>query len=303
MTNVGPPRSWRGYFFSTSNLTLDAMAQRGKVMLDDAQRSRVSEIPLPSSGRGIYENLHGFPSGGDLTDILVVHCRRYYGVAGREFQRKLVASRKRNVKQLRRSLRCWRNRYIRALKTKAKAEGVKPLQRSTGRCATTYAAGRLAIQYGILPWERKQLLPAILACQLDGLRWAKAKHLATDMSVAGLRRQLLTYMRDQRPEFMNLDQRQPRLGKHQFGSAPGYSATFKGEKWVYLTADQLTGIIGSGDHAVQLKKQLVQDGMLATRANGRCLVQRPVFSGAKGNKGHRWVHAFRARLLKQQRQE
>jgi putative DNA primase/helicase len=117
MTNVGPARSWRGYFFSTSNLTLDAMAQRGRVLLDDAQRSRVTEIPLPSGGHGIYENLHGFTSGAELTDILMVRCRRYYGVAGREFQRQLVADCRRNPKRLRKSLFDWRAKYIRSLKT------------------------------------------------------------------------------------------------------------------------------------------------------------------------------------------
>jgi hypothetical protein len=63
MTNVGSARSWRCYFFSTSNLTLDALADRGKVVLHDALRSRLTEIPLPTGGNGIYEELHGFASG------------------------------------------------------------------------------------------------------------------------------------------------------------------------------------------------------------------------------------------------
>jgi putative DNA primase/helicase len=298
MTNIGSARSWRCYFLSTSNLTLDSMAQRGGVLLDDAQRSRLTEIRLPSGGYGIYENLHGFASGSKLTGILMVRCRRYYGVAGREFQRQLVADRKTDVNRLRRSLFDWRNRYVRALKSKAKAKGLKPLQRSTGRCATVYAAGRLAIQYGILPWNRKQLLQAVLACQLDGLRSAKAEHLATDTSVSGLRRKLITHLCEHRSKFMDLDDDKPRLGKHRLGSVPGYVATFKGKKWFYLKADQLAGIIGTGDNAVALKKVLVGENLMARAPNGRYVVQRPIFTGAKGNQGHKWVHAFRARILK-----
>src|ERR1700730_10704165 len=101
MTNIGSVRSWRCYFFSTSNLTLDAMADRGKVVLDDALRSRLTDIRLPAAGNGIYEELHGFPSGEELTDALVARCRRYYGVAGREFERRLVEARKKDGKQLR----------------------------------------------------------------------------------------------------------------------------------------------------------------------------------------------------------
>jgi putative DNA primase/helicase len=186
MTNVGPARSWRCYFLSTSNFTLDRLAQNGKVVLDDAQRSRLTDVPLPTGSKGIYDDLHGFVSGDKLTDALIARCRKYDGAAGREFQGQLVEGRQRSIKQLRESLSGWRTRYVRALKAKAKAEGLKPLQRSTGRCATVYAAGRLAIQYGILPWTKKELLQAILTCQLDGLRWAKAEHLETDTSVSGL---------------------------------------------------------------------------------------------------------------------
>jgi hypothetical protein len=89
----------------------------------------------------------------------------------------------------------------------------------------------------------------------------------------------------------------PRLGKHTLESAPGYVAKFKGKKWYYLTADQLTGIIGGGGNGSELKRELSKNGLLATRPNGNPLVQRPVFAGAKGNKGHRWVHAFRAKIL------
>ena len=85
------------------------------------------------------------------------------------------------------------------------------------------------------------------------------------------------------------------LGKHTFGSAPGYFATFKGKKWYYVTADQLKKIIGSGDNGDLLKRQLVADGLMAGASTGKFVVQRKIFP-AKGNKGHRWVHAFRAKI-------
>ena len=298
MTNVGSARSWRCYFFSTSNLTLDALAQRGKVVLHDALRSRLTEIPVPTGGQGIYEDLHGFASGENLTDELAARCRKYYGTAGRAFERRLVEDRKKDVKQLRESLAGWRNEYIRVLKSKAQAEVLKPLQRSTGRCATVYAAGRLALQYGILRWNRQALLQAILSCQLDGLRHSKVADEQADTSVAGLRRKLVQYLRNRRGEFKDLDNAMPRrlgLGKHTFGSVPGYKATFKGKKWYYLTSDQLKGIIDRGGNARLLMDELAAAGLM-DRLTGRHVVQRPIFSG-KGNKGYEWVHAFRAKIV------
>jgi putative DNA primase/helicase len=193
--------------------------------------------------------------------------------------------------------------YLKAIKAKARAEELKPLNRASGRFATVFAAGSLAVRYKIFLWDRDELLQAILSCQLDGLRAAKTERLATDTSVSGLRRKLVTFLQDHQSEFLDLRKAMPRLKGHTFGSVPGYVASFKDKKWFYLTADQLGGIIGPGNDAVRLKKELVQTGMLASRANGKCLVQRPIFSGAKGNKGHKWVHAFRARLLKQQPQD
>ncbi len=95
----------------------------------------------------------------------------------------------------------------------------------------------------------------------------------------------------------------PPLGKHTFGSVPGYFAAFKGKKWFYLTADQLKAVIGTGDNADQLKTELVADGLLDQASTGNYLVQRPIFSGAKGNKGYRWVHALRGKILQDRDQD
>jgi hypothetical protein len=62
-----------------------------------------------------------------------------------------------------------RKNYIDILKEKAKAQQLKPLERATARFATVYAAGCLAIKYGIFTWSRNDLLKAVLSCQLDAL--------------------------------------------------------------------------------------------------------------------------------------
>jgi hypothetical protein len=59
---------------------------------------------------------------------------------------------------------------------------------------------------------------------------------------------------------------------------------------------QLDTLIGTGAKASTLKKELAAAGLLAT-ANDRYVVQRLIFSGAKGNKGYRSVSAFKASIL------
>jgi hypothetical protein len=303
LTNIGSIRGWRFYFLSTSNYSLDELAQRAELEIDDAERGRLVDVPNPVGGHGIYEDLHGFENGQQFTDDLKVRCRKFCGAAGEEFVRRLVQNRSTDPAGLKQFLKAERNVYLQAIKAQAQAQNLKPLNRASGRFATTFAVGSLGIKYGILPWTRDDLLQAILSCQLDGLRYSQTKNQQADSSVAGMRRKVVSYLADNRGQFRNLDKKMPPLGKHNFGSRPGYSATFKGKKWFYLTTDQLKSITGSGENANQLKAHLVAEGLLGGMSTGKYLVQRRIFSHAKGNKGYRWVHAFRAKILQDRGQD
>jgi hypothetical protein len=116
------------------------------------------------------------------------------------------------------------------------------------------------------------------------------------MSTGSLREKLIGYLQQRKAEFMDLDAEKLSPETHEFGSVPGYRATFKQDSWLYLTAEQLDIIIGTGAKASSLKKELAAAGLLAATKD-RFVVQRPIFSGLKGNKGFRSVHAFKISIL------
>ena len=299
LTNVGAARSCCCYFLSTSNLSLGELAEKGGIEIDDAERGRLVDVFLPVDGHGLYEDLHDFASGGALTDTLKSRSRRYFGTARHEFAKRLVKDRKRNKSSLKRWLNRRRKDYLKALSDKVNqllraVPGTKPpLQRASGKFATVYAAGALASKYGIFPLARKKILAAILCCEIDGLK----SNAVTDKAPApGLRDKLIEYLEQHKADFLNLDIRRPRREDHEFGSVPGYVATFKREKWFYLTAEQLNAVIGTGKEANELKKKLAGADILAATKN-RFVVQRPIFSGQRGNKSFRSVHAFRTSIL------
>lgn len=184
-----------------------------------------------------------------------------------------------------------RTYYINRIKREAGSRGLRPLQRATARFATVYAAGCLAIQYGIFTWSRRDLLQAILSCQLDGLAAAAGKADQT----TNLRQKLFDHLVQNRQHFMDLNGAKPLAKGHRIGSVPGYAQTHRGESWIYLTSDQLKAIIGVDRAASCLKSRLIEEGLMAGTSE-RALVQRPIFK-AKRNKGYRWVHAFRASLV------
>jgi hypothetical protein len=110
-----------------------------------------------------------------------------------------------------------------------------------------------------------------------------------------LRQRLIDYLVQNRRHFVSLNGKKFSTNDHQFGSVLGYSHTHNGIDWLYVTSDQLKTIIGTDKAAGRLKTRLIEQGQMASTGT-RALVQRPIFN-AKGNKGYRWVHAFRASLL------
>lgn len=296
LTNQGPTRAWRCYFLSTSNYSLKQLARLGDRVIDAAEIGRLADIPLPAKGSGIYEKLHGCADGEELSDNLQRRSRSYCGSAITAFLRKLVLERQDDAQGLRTFLASKRKAYRRKFNAALADDDAKPLNRHTGRYETCFAAGSLAIKYGILPWSRKELLRAILSCQLDGLRHVDDDPLAS--AVTALRATLAKYLADNRKAFVQLSKKRPRLGQDDIDAVPGYSEKRKGQRWFYLTSACLDKIIGRGATAGALKHLLAKDGLL-DKTKDRFVVQRHIFKGGKGNQNHQWVHALKAKLAKE----
>ena len=79
--------------------------------------------------------------------------------------------------------------------------------------------------------------------------------------------------------------------------APGYRMKIGGQRWLYLTANQLKAIVGTGPHARALKRTLADEKLLDKSKDGKFVVQRPVFKCGKGRENYARVHAIRADIL------
>jgi putative DNA primase/helicase len=301
LTGARENRSWRCYFLSTSNFSLDEMGAKGGKEIDDADRGRLVDIPLPNSGHGIYEDLHGLPSGSRLTSYLKGQCRRHYGVPIRQFLSRLSARiRRGNTRALTVGLQGLRHQYIEHLKEHVGA--IQPLGRASNMFATVYAAGALAIRLGVLDWKKSALGNAVLSCQLDGLeepRDTKAAATASAMNKKSMRemdKKLVDFLRRNEANSMDLRRKYADPKTHKFRSVPYYIANHKGHKYWYLTADALKSIIGPGPEASRYKQSLLDRGYLDVSTGGktgrRFVVERRIFAG-KGKEGMEWVHAIK----------
>jgi putative DNA primase/helicase len=301
LTNATACRSWRCYFLSTSNYSLAELATKGSLEIDNADRGRLVDIPLPEAGHGIYEDLHGCPNGRILTDHLKRRCRTYFGVPIREFLSRLSPRVRQNkVEQIITGIKKARQRYLNDLinDLKKRPTLVRPLQRASARFATVYAAGALAIWLGVLNWDKDVLRKAILSCQLDGL----TKPVTTkDSVIATMAKKMEDYLRQNKAKAKDLRRRYADPKVHKFDSVPWYKANHKGYMYCYLTDRALKLIIGTGDDASRYKQSLVDRGRLDVSSGGRqgrrFVVERRIFTGT-GKDKMKWVHAIKIKPVK-----
>ncbi|PCI41460.1 MAG: hypothetical protein COB46_03585 [Rhodospirillaceae bacterium] len=160
LTEPGKRDDWRLYYLSTSEKTLTELAAEAKIEIKTGQLVRFTDIVADAGANmGLFENLHGLNSPADFANHLRGAALQYYGTAAQKFITELVAWRQRNAG----SLRSWINDREEFYNKKAvKLITSGETARIASRFALIYAAACLAKRFGILKWEKEQILDAIL---------------------------------------------------------------------------------------------------------------------------------------------
>jgi uncharacterized protein (DUF927 family) len=113
------------------------------------------------AGLGVFETLHGFDEPALLADHLRHAAATFYGTAGRAFLAKLVAIRADNADGFYELVKGLRQQFI----TDHLPAGSDGQVRSVcGRFGVVAAAGELATEWGILPWEIGEATKAAAIC-------------------------------------------------------------------------------------------------------------------------------------------
>ena len=153
-----PPALWRLLFLSTGELGMaQRLAEAGRKSRA-GQSVRVVEIPADAgAGMRLFEELHGRANADALARELRRAAAEHTGAVGRAFVEHLVA----DPAAARADLDGRRRRWL-ADQALAGADG--QVLRVAGRFALLAAAGELAIERGILPWERDEVATAARVC-------------------------------------------------------------------------------------------------------------------------------------------
>jgi putative DNA primase/helicase len=157
---------WRILFLSTGEISLASkVAEDGTRRKTTAgQQVRVVDIPADAgAGMGMFENLHGFPSGKALSVHLCSTVKRQHGTAGRAFLAAIVPQ----IDEIRKDAPIMMQNFCNEF-VPAGADG--QVMRVAQRFALVAVAGELAQAFGILPWEPGEAVKAAGKCFKDWLR-------------------------------------------------------------------------------------------------------------------------------------
>ena len=246
-------------------------------------------MPLPDGAFGAFEELHGEADVVGISRRIRRLAAEHCGHASRKFLRLFAKQRARDEALLRRWIEARRAEYLAAAR-RIQSPG-RQLDRIHEKMATLYAAIRPAIETGILPWEPKHVLEALLSCT----RGHVALVAREQADVARWRAAPLDLLRDHvrlcQDKFIDL-----RRGGiedtsgHDHRACPGFINEHKDHGLEFLFSDQrFEEIAGGAAEARQLKAELGKCGWLdkaAGTGGDRYSVRRTIGKGADG-KGHR----------------
>jgi len=156
--------SWRLFFLSAGEISLaEHMRQAGK-KARTGQEIRMVDIPADAGqGFGIFEQLHQYSGGAELSQAIRQATAKFYGTAAPAFLRALIPLRD----TIPNSIRAMRDAFI---------DGVLPsnaggqVHRAAERFAYAAVGGELATRFGVTGWEKGEATKAAERCFKDWLQ-------------------------------------------------------------------------------------------------------------------------------------
>lgn len=150
--------TWRVLFLSAGEIGLaEHMGEAGKSPRA-GQELRLAEIPADAgAGLGIFEQLHGYAGGAELSKALTEATRRNYGNALPAFLEKLVKHQHEVADTVKEAQRKFQVAHL-----TDQAHG--QARRVADRFALVGAAGELAQRWGIVPWQAGEAMKAARTC-------------------------------------------------------------------------------------------------------------------------------------------
>lgn len=153
--------SWNLNFLSTGELTIaDKITEDSRLKSYAGQEVRIIDLPVDGGTTAIYHHaplpftdLHGVPSTRESSELLKKNARATYGTPMRVFIEKLVSDKEAIVQKIREKMSDFIQKNL-------PEEAGGQVQRVLRKFALIAAAGEIAIEIGIFPYEKGSVTKA-----------------------------------------------------------------------------------------------------------------------------------------------
>ena len=145
-------QTWKTLFLSSGEVALSELMRQAGERINTGQEIRFSEISI-----GDFEDIHGYGTPGRFADAVRNNAGRYYGAAGLEYLRQLVADRSGMIPAIR--------EYIDSFVDSVVPEGATgQIARVARRFGLVATAGEMATHFGLTGWPIPAAREAAQTC-------------------------------------------------------------------------------------------------------------------------------------------
>ena len=251
--------NWRTLILSTGEI--DIATKVAEVSKKAFAGMEVRFVSLPANcntGHGIFEDLHGFKSGDQLSKHLKEATSKYYGTAIQKYLEQLTNDIDAITVQIKQIQQEFKTKYIPECSSGQVA-------RVASRFGLIAAAGELAIQFCILPLVTGDATEAIAKCfKAWIIERGNTKDLEQRMAIAQVKSFLEKYGDS---KFINIGDHSPTKPIERFG----YKQKFDGVFHYYILPGIYKNEVCRGLNYKQVSQYLVQKGFLIADSQGKSM--------------------------------
>jgi putative DNA primase/helicase len=250
---------WRLLALSSGEIGLSELPVADGLQRITGERLRLIDIPLGSKGQASIYDLEPLTAeeGARRSEAIERACATYYGRPLRVFLTKLTNDLEAGIRKVRK----WMDEFYDMAGVPTTAGGGWE-RRFASRFALCYATGRLAIEYGVLPWDSSLVGRSIVSCYRDARGFLPDATAMLTQGLAELRRRVIS------PDILDLTKLDGEISTRRLEAAAGYvRATPKGMRFIAIKPDTFNRWFktpGQSDlmlnHLVAQRALLVQDG-------------------------------------------
>lgn len=228
---------WRISIMSTGEDSLAKLAEKGGSSRMKGEEVRVIDIPADAGkGMGIFESLpEGFTDSSTYVQHLDEQSQLFYGTPQAAFLERLVADL--NAENLETPVKDQLIKWMRLFRKKCGVPKSRIEVRFANRFALAYAAGCLAVEYGVLPFTREDVFNGIAACYKAALAM---KPESWEEKVKQLRSKLAKHLNSKK--FLALGTKKL-LSKKDIESNDGFSISINDIPLIALKRDVVKRLI------------------------------------------------------------